>query len=52
MGGVSVFLEAPDMVLVERYMGKRVDPQTGGKVALTPQNIASFRMGFYFHFIR
>jgi len=30
-----VFLEAPDMVLVERFMGKRVDPQTGGIYHLT-----------------
>jgi len=30
-----VFLEAPDMVLVERFMGKRVDPQTGAVYHLT-----------------
>lgn len=30
-----VFLEAPDMVLIERYMGKRVDPQTGDIYHLT-----------------
>ena len=26
-----VFFDAPDMVLVERFMGKRVDPDTGGE---------------------
>ncbi|XP_063681387.1 adenylate kinase 8-like isoform X1 [Bolinopsis microptera] len=30
-----VFMEAPDMVLIERFMGKRVDPQTGGIYHLT-----------------
>ena len=27
----AVVLEAPDTVLIERQMGKRVDPETGGK---------------------
>ena len=26
-----VLLEAPDTVLIERVMGKRIDPETGGK---------------------
>ena len=28
---ILVLLEAPDTVLIERVMGKRVDPETGGK---------------------
>lgn len=30
-----VFLESPDMVLVERFLGKRIDPQTGEIYHLT-----------------
>ena len=26
----AVLLEAPDTVLIERVMGKRIDPETGG----------------------
>lgn len=29
---LSVLLEAPDAVLIERSQGKRIDPVTGGKM--------------------
>ncbi len=28
----TVVLEAPDTVLIERQMGKRIDPENGGKI--------------------
>ena len=39
---LAVLLDAPDTVLIERVMGKRVDPITGGKLSILskifPQN--------------
>ena len=38
---ITVLLDAPDTVLIERVMGKRIDAQTGGQWRHSPRPAGS-----------